>query len=696
MTESKQPERLKKELSLLSVYALATGTTLSAGFFLLPGLAVAEAGAAVVVSYLIAAALMVPAMLCIVELATAMPRAGGAYYFLDRSLGPLAGTIGGMGTWLALTLKTAFALVGMGAYIGLFFENAPMEWIAVGFALFFGALNIFGSKMSGRFQIVLVCGLLTILTWFIVQGGAEIKFSNFEGFFDKGTGAVISTAGLVFISYVGVTNVASVSEEVKNPERNLPLGVFMALGTAVLIYGLGVAVMVGHVPVAELSEKPNELTPVAAAARTFAGKLGVVIVSVAAILAFSSVANGAIMSASRYPLAMGRDHLLPRFFRRLTRWGTPLNSIIITVAAISVIVFVDPMKIAKLASAFQLLMFALLCLAVIVMRESRIESYDPGYRSPFYPWLHVLGFFAPLLVIGQMGWLSMVFTAGLIALGAGWYYLYARPRVARHGAIYHVFDRLAQHRFYDLDRELRTILKEKGLRREDPFDEVVARSRVIEVQESQTFEDVVTRAAKMLAERLPCPADELAKGFLEGTRTGATPVTGGIALPHLRLAGVEHPEMVIARVRRGMQLVGRDSPGDAAAIGKTFAIFFLVSADNDPGQHLRILAQLATRVDEPGYLEDWLEASDEQRLRETLLREERFLSIDLERGTSTEPLIDCEIRELNLPDGCLVAIIRRDDDALVPRGRTVLREGDRLTVLGDERALSELRAMLEL
>ena len=92
-----ESKRLKKELSLFSVYAIATGTTLSAGFFLLPGLAAREAGPAVVLSYIIAAAFLVPAMLSIVELATAMPRAGGAYYFLDRSLGPVAGTVGGLG-----------------------------------------------------------------------------------------------------------------------------------------------------------------------------------------------------------------------------------------------------------------------------------------------------------------------------------------------------------------------------------------------------------------------------------------------------------------------------------------------------------------------------------------------------------------------------------------------------------------------
>ncbi|MDP6125791.1 MAG: amino acid permease, partial [Candidatus Latescibacteria bacterium] len=119
MVDLRRSKPLKKELGLLDVYAIATGATLSAGFFLLPGLAAAQAGPAIVLSYMIAAIPLVPAMFSIIELATAMPRAGGVYYFLDRTLGPLVGTIGGIGTWLALVLKVAFALVGMGAYLSL-------------------------------------------------------------------------------------------------------------------------------------------------------------------------------------------------------------------------------------------------------------------------------------------------------------------------------------------------------------------------------------------------------------------------------------------------------------------------------------------------------------------------------------------------------------------------------------------------
>ncbi|MHC4990881.1 MAG: APC family permease, partial [Planctomycetota bacterium] len=160
MANDVTPRRLRKEIPLLGVFSVATGATLSAGLFLLPGLAAAQAGPAVVLCYLLAVVPLVPAAFSIVELSTAMPRAGGAYYFLDRSLGPLAGTVGGLGTWLALTLKTSFALIGMGAYLWIFLPDDTPGWlvraIAASFALFFGALNWWGARSTGTFQTVMV------------------------------------------------------------------------------------------------------------------------------------------------------------------------------------------------------------------------------------------------------------------------------------------------------------------------------------------------------------------------------------------------------------------------------------------------------------------------------------------------------------------------------------------------------------
>ncbi len=680
---------LRRELGLRDVYAIATGATLSAGLFLLPGPAAAQAGPAVVLAYLIAAIPMVPAMFSVVELATAMPRAGGAYYFLDRSLGPLAGTVGGLGTWLALVLKTAFALVGMGAYVALFFPDAPHRLVAAALAVVFGALNWFGSRSSGRLQLVLVVGLLAILAVFVAQGLPAVEPARFRGFFDAGFDSLFATAGLVYISYVGVTKVASVSEEVHDPERNLPLGIFLALGSAVAVYVLCTIVMVGVVPADVLA---GHLTPAAEAASRIGGPAGMALVSAAAVLAFSSVANAGILAASRYPLAMSRDGLLPAALRTVSRRGTPTTSVILNVSVIlALVLLLDPVRIAKLASAFQLLIFGLLCGAVIVMRESDLPSYDPGYRSPGYPWMQIGGMVAALLLIAQMGWLPVLFTSGLIAAGIAWYRGYALPRVDRHGAIYHVFERLGRRRFEGLDRELRAILKEKGPRAQDPFEEVIAHADVLQLEDAVSFEDVVHEASVRLASRLHAQADGLERGFLEGTRIGATPVAGGVALPHVRLPGIHEPALALARSARGLRIETGDALGELHASAPTHAVFFLISPEEDPSQHLRLLAHLASRVEEEHFLEEWLAARDDHGLRACLLRHEHTVSLRLSPDSPGAAWIDRPLSELRLPSGCLVAVVRRGDRTFAPGGRTVLHAGDELTVLGEPGSLAELR-----
>lgn len=681
--EGDAPKKLAKELRLLDVYALATGATLSAGLFLLPGIAAAQAGVAIPLCYLIAAIPLVPAVLCKVELATAMPKAGGTYYFLDRSLGPLAGTVGGIGTWLALILKTAFALVGLGAYVALYIEPTPalMKAIAVGFALVFGVLNILGAKKTAAFQKFLVGALLVILAGFSAFGVAEIDFGAFTNFFEAGPDALIATAGTVYISYVGVTKVISVAEEIKDPEKNLPRGVFLSMVTAVFIYLLATVVMVGVVPMTTLA---GSTTPMAAAAEILGGAGFKAVLTIAAVLAFFSVANAGILSASRYPMAMAGDGLLPEGLSKLSGRGTPARSIVLCVTIIVLIVtLLDPLKIAKLASAFQLFIFALQCLAVIVMRESGLKSYDPGFRAPLYPWLQLFGLLAPFFLIAAMGPLPVLFSLGLVAGGVAWYWTYAKGKVERRGALFHVFARLGEQRHDDLDVELRGILKEKGLRDEDPFDQVVFNSAVLDVREPVAFDDLVTLASEALAKRTGESAEVFHDGFTEGTQTGATPVAKRVALPHMRLEGLGSPCMVLARCAVEVDVPLTGIAGSEMSSEKVHSVFFLVSPAEDPSQHLRMLAQLASRIDEDDFLEEWLAASNEVRLREVFLRNERYLSIRVLAGTPGGELDGKRIRDLELPQGCLVAAVRRQGRTLVPSGETAIQLGDRLLVIGE-------------
>jgi amino acid transporter/mannitol/fructose-specific phosphotransferase system IIA component (Ntr-type) len=629
-------------------------------------------------------------MFSIVELATAMPRAGGVYYFLDRTMGPLMGTVGGAGTWLALIFKVAFALIGMGAYLNIFFPSFQILPLAILIAVILGIISFFGSKKSGRLQGTLVILLLTLLCSFLFSGTPEISLSSFSRLFESELSSLISTAGLVYISYVGITNIASLSEEVKNPEKNLPLGVFLSLATTVIIYFVGTLIMVNVIPMKELI---GNLTPVATAANTILGRISMILLSIAAIVSFISVANAGIMSASRYPLAMGRDHILPATFRKLNVWGAPVISLILTLIVIILILFaLNPIKIAKLASAFQLLMFALVCLAVIIIRESRIESYDPGFRSPFYPWMQIAGIIIPIIFIGEMGWLSILFSTGLIIIGIFWYFSYAKKRVIRTGAIYHIFERLGRQRYAGLESEMRGILKEKGLRDSDPFEEIVTRSNVIDLEEKSEFEDVVRSASAWISQFVPNTTEDIQKQFLDGTRMGATPVTHGIALPHLKLNGLQQAEMVLVRANKGVHMKFKNPLTDFEEDEQDVnAIFFLVSPEKDPTQHLRILAQIAGKVEEESFAEEWKSAKDDQEIKETLLHEDRCLSIVIEQNSNTASLLNKQLKEMKIPEGCLVAMIRRSGQTIIPTGSTVLMEGDRLTIIGDPKGMTELK-----
>lgn len=689
--QKEKKARLKKELGLFDVYVISTGAMISSGFFLLPGLAAAKTGPSVVLAYAIAGILILPAMFSKAELSTGLPRAGGTYYFLDRSLGPMVGTIGGLGTYLALVLKTAFALVGIGAYLTIYLD-LPIKPVAIALTVTFMGLNIFGAKETTGLQRILVVILISVLVFFVVQGvwdtfasdSRELLGSRFTPFMPFGIAGLLSTVGFVFVSYAGLTKVASVAEEVENPDRNIPLGMILSLLTTTIIYIVGIYIIVAVVDPAQLR---SDLTPVATASQAFitwpSSGIGLLLIVIAATAAFASTGNAGILAASRYPFAMARDQLVPSSLSRLGRFQTPVPAILLTSGLIIFFIIVlDEEGIAKLASAFQLFIFILVNLAVIVMRESQIMSYDPGFKSPLYPWMQIFGMVTSLALIVAMGWVAVLFTLGIIVLCLIWFHYYARERVVRDGAIYHWFARLGRRAYRDLDVEFRSILKEKGLREEDPFEQIVADAMVLDLGEGgKAFEDVIDQVSGMIVSQMPERADELQSGFEEVKQTGPISIASGVALPHMHIPGIERPVMVVVRSRDGIHHPKEDP---------LYALFMLISEKDNARQHLRMLAQLAVCVDDEDFVAQWRAARNEQALKEILLRDERFLSLQLHHQSAAEVLIGEALRDIQLPESALVVLIRRKGRIMIPHGNTVLMESDRITIIGDPKDISML------
>ncbi|MBU4123682.1 APC family permease, partial [bacterium] len=433
-------QKLKKEISLLGIFCVATGAMISSGLFILPGMAFAMAGPAVVLSYIIAGIFCLPTLFSMAELTTAMPKAGGDYFYIMRGFGPLLGTVAGFSTWFSLSLKGAFALIGMAAYLSAF-THMPLNVIALLCCLFFVILNLLGLKEAVRFQILLVVGLLLILLVYAVWGHTIVNPLNYKPFFSGGLNSVFTTASFVFISYGGLTTVMALAEETKNPGRNLPLGMILSLTAAIFFYAAVVYITIGVLNPENLR---GSLTPISDGAGVLGGDFLKIIIGAAAFLAFISTANSGIMTASRYPLGMSRDKLLPPLFRKISsRFKTPYVSILFTgLFMCAAILFLRLELLVKVASSVLLLLYITSNLTLILFRESKILSYRPKFKTPFYPYMPIFGILGSIFLLIEMGTFIVFLTFCFLLLGFFWYRIYGKKRASRDSALIYVLERL--------------------------------------------------------------------------------------------------------------------------------------------------------------------------------------------------------------------------------------------------------------
>jgi mannitol/fructose-specific phosphotransferase system IIA component (Ntr-type) len=218
----------------------------------------------------------------------------------------------------------------------------------------------------------------------------------------------------------------------------------------------------------------------------------------------------------------------------------------------------------------------------------------------------------------------------------------------------------------------------------------VARAEVIRITEPTIYEEIVGQIATQLAGKLNLSAETLKHEFLDGTLHSAVSVSHGAALPYCQIDGIDQQEMVMVHCQSGVciDVEKNGSPLDTSE--PVYAFFFLVSPSDDQSNHLRTLATLANRIDENGFTTEWRAAADEKAMKESLLHHERYITFSLLSDTKTEDFIDRRIRDLNLPAGVLVALVRRNDQVTIPNGDSTLQEGDQMTVIGNPAGIERL------
>lgn len=438
---------LARDLGFLEAYTLGLGTMIGAGIFVLPGIVAEAAGPASMISFAIGGLVALLAALSLSELATGMPKAGGSYYYVNHALGSFLGTIVGWGMWGGLMFATAFYMLGFGQYLLDRPSTAlPVIAAAMAMSILLVLLNYFGVKETGSFQNYIVIGLVGLIIFFIAVGLPQIDLdllTPFDG--GQGLSAVGATAGTVFVSFIGFEVIATSAEEVKKPGRNLPLSMVAAVVTPTILYVLVMLVSTGLLEIPELAVSD---VPVADVARESMGAFGTisivgfsvemsviggVVMIIGAMLATISSANASILSAARVNFAMGRDKILTSWLNKIhPRFFTPYRAIIIT-GLVTLVLILGPFPIAFLAdvAAFMFLItYALVHVAVVVLRRVDPDTYEPDFRIPsvLYPVVPVIGMLACLVVMLQMPLAVQATSVGIVLVGILWYQFYSKEK----------------------------------------------------------------------------------------------------------------------------------------------------------------------------------------------------------------------------------------------------------------------------
>ena len=426
---------LKRSVSLTSAIAISIGGMLGSGIFVLPGIAAAKTGSSIWLAYLLAAVCILPAALSKSELATAMPSSGGTYVYIERTFGPIFGTIAGIGLWLSLLLKSSFALVGFGAYLTVLvnINEGFTKYAALFFLLIILFLNIFGIKKVGKVQLVIVTISIISLAAILIFGIPNVNEELLQPVFSNGSIGLVSTVAFVYISYAGVTKIAAIAGEIKNPNINLPRAMMLSLVIMALIYVSVTFALVGNIPMETLK---TDIKPIYTIANLLGGTYIGYAAAVVGVITLVSMANSGVLAASRFPFAMAIDKLLPTFMARIhSKYLTPVVTIVMTCLVMAVaILFLDVEKIAKLASAFMVMMFITVNACVIVLRETATQWYRPAYKSPFYPFVQLFGIISGIILLVLLGFVPLMAILSIIIIGFFIYLKYGK-KTSRTGVL---------------------------------------------------------------------------------------------------------------------------------------------------------------------------------------------------------------------------------------------------------------------
>jgi amino acid transporter/nucleotide-binding universal stress UspA family protein len=483
---------LARTLGLFDATMIGLGAMIGAGVFVLTGIAAGEAGPAAIVAFALNGIVTTFTAFSYAELASAIPEAGGGYSFVKRAMPPALGFLAGWMLWFAYTVACALYAAGFGGY---FVELLSSYWPAAYTALmstlghqwtvalvtllisaFFVMLNVLGADVTGKAENIVTVAKIIVLGVFVAFGLVALfqrpdATAAFRPMFPKGLSGVIVAMGLTFIAFEGYDLIATVSEEVKEPTKNIPRATFISLWAAVIIYLFILLVSIGAVDATKFAvygqtyeQLPEGLevnapldandpeintsweilgiykeTGIVRAAENFMPTFGVALIVFGGLFSTMSALNASVLASSRVGFSMGRERMLPSALGAIHPVRrTPQTAVLITGLIIVAIAVGLPLEVVGSgASLLFLLSFALTNAAMILIRINE-PDLPRRFRAPLFPLLPVLGIVTNLgLAIYQFTFQPMAWYVGLawVAIGAVVYLAYTAQAVEEESGL---------------------------------------------------------------------------------------------------------------------------------------------------------------------------------------------------------------------------------------------------------------------
>jgi len=418
---------LKRTLNIFDATSIGIGAIIGGGIFVVTGISAGLAGPAVVLSVLISGAISCLTALSFAELSSAIPKEGGAYAYAHETINPFAGFMVGW-LWLISNIVAGAAIsIGLASYISILIPILPVKVFAISACIIVTLVNLFGIRESSLVNNLLVLVKISVLFFFISLGMFHLNSKNLVPLMPNGWIGVFQGAALIFFAYAGFARITTVAEEVKNPERTIPMSILLSLGICMALYTVTSFIAVGLVNYRDLASSGSPLSDAAIAT---GNPLASLVITLGAITATTSVLLTTIIGLSRVSFAMSRDLQLPRFFGRVhAQFRTPYISIIIVGAAMTILAsFADLRQVVAISSFASLCYYATTNVSALLLRK-RTRTRLGTFKVPLYPVFPLLGLASCIMLIFFLTYDSILI--GTVAAIAGGVYYLARKQATR-------------------------------------------------------------------------------------------------------------------------------------------------------------------------------------------------------------------------------------------------------------------------